>query len=196
MCERKGGGLGCVWGWAWPVCELALTHVSRCCCYSSVHASWNTYFKNVDSGLLPGQVRLCCMRHRCAPACVCADTPPAVCRMQAFLAPPDLQPGVQPTGGVSDAHGADIARIVHLIRAFQVRGHEVANLDPLALTPRKELAELDYKNYVRRVTRGCRGTVPGLHACMAHRVTPCAHADRALTRATSTASSTLRAWPC
>ena len=123
---------------------MALTRAFVC---SSVHASWNTYFKNVDSGLLPGQVRACTILLAQPRPC---SPPFRVPRQQAFLAPPDVQPGVQPLAGTSDGHGADIARVVHLIRAFQVRGHEVANLDPLNLLPRKDLPELDYTNYVRR----------------------------------------------
>ena len=113
-------------------------------CHGSVHSSWNTFFKNVDAGLIPGQV--CNGEGGCTPGHQLTISP---C-LQAFIAPPSVQPGVTPVaGGVSDAHAADIARVLHLIRAFQVRGHEVCNLDPLGIAPRKELPELDYKTYVR-----------------------------------------------
>ncbi|MDD9900501.1 MAG: 2-oxoglutarate dehydrogenase E1 component [Alphaproteobacteria bacterium] len=43
--------------------------------------------------------------------------------------------------------GADSLRSYLLIRSHQVRGHTVANLDPLALMPRKPVAELDPKTF-------------------------------------------------
>ena len=95
------------------------------CCYllhalHSVHKSWDVYFRNVDAGLPPGA----------------AFTPlPSV---QSLFTPVAASAG--PAGAASPA---DVERgvrerlaITHLIRAFQVRGHEVAPLDPLGLSNR------------------------------------------------------------
>ena len=81
---------------------------------SAVHKSWDTYFRNVEAGYGPGQ---------------------------AFIAPPQLQPSVTPTERTqptTDSGSIDKIRIMHLVRAFQVRGHEVANLDPLGLANHEE----------------------------------------------------------
>lgn len=43
----------------------------------------------------------------------------------------------------------DHVRALHLIRAFQVRGHEMCNLDPLGVHEPEAVPELDYKTYVR-----------------------------------------------
>mgnify|MGYP005991599357 CR=1 FL=1 len=93
---------------------------------SKVHSSWDTYFRNVDAGLGPGQ---------------------------AFIAPPSLQPGVKPvasSGAAASGDGGasyDKIRIMHLVRAFQVRGHELAKLDPLRISGQEEVPDLDYRQY-------------------------------------------------
>lgn len=86
----------------------------------SVHISWQTYFKNMESGEMPIS--------------------------QAFTPPPNLVPGA--TGGVPQlAHGlgmtlgegSDITnhlKIQLLCRAYQARGHHKANIDPLGISPR------------------------------------------------------------
>jgi len=43
--------------------------------------------------------------------------------------------------------GKDSINLVHLVRAYQSRGHLRATLDPLRLEPVPELADLDYRNY-------------------------------------------------
>jgi len=105
----------------------------------SVHASWAAYFKAVDAGAAPGA---------------------------AFVPPPGLQTpiGAAPGGGaaaVAAAGGAgasapataamvhDRLALAHLIRAYAVRGHEVATLDPLGLAnrPLASVPELDYTAY-------------------------------------------------
>lgn len=42
---------------------------------------------------------------------------------------------------------ASTSALFFLIRAHQVRGHQHANLDPLNLTPKPDIPELDYKTY-------------------------------------------------
>lgn len=82
---------------------------------SSVHVSWNAYFKNLDG-----------------------NVPPA----QAFSAPPTLVP--TPAGGVAThipSSGANVnddvllhLKVQLLVRAYQVRGHQKAHIDPLGIS--------------------------------------------------------------
>lgn len=80
---------------------------------SSVHASWNAYFSNMDSG---------------SPAAL------------AFLAPPTIVS--TPTGATSysPSGNQDPETVIHhlktqlLVRAYQVRGHQLAKIDPLDLS--------------------------------------------------------------
>lgn len=58
----------------------------------------------------------------------------------AFMPPPSIQQGVGSGGGGNDALG-----LSYLIRAYQVMGHQAANLDPLGLAERKD--KPDYKTY-------------------------------------------------
>lgn len=100
---------------------------------SSVHPSWAAYFKQVGAGAPPG------MAHA---------TPPAIS-------------GQPLTTGVttSRAGPSDTARTLHLIQAYQKRGHEMAKLDPLGLHAWRTgdkmtvsesanvASDLDYKTY-------------------------------------------------
>ena len=81
---------------------------------SSVHVSWQTYFKNMEEGKMPIS--------------------------QAFQPPPNLVPS--PTGGVpqdmglASAAGTDIMnhlKVQLLVRAYQARGHHKAKIDPLGI---------------------------------------------------------------
>lgn len=82
---------------------------------SSVHVSWNAYFKNLDSGLAPSS---------------------------AFIAPPTLVP--TPAGGAAVGfipgaapHNEDVVthlKVQLLVRAYQVRGHQKAQIDPLGIS--------------------------------------------------------------
>ncbi|THH31472.1 hypothetical protein EUX98_g2722 [Antrodiella citrinella] len=77
---------------------------------ASVHASWDAYFSGMDKGL-----------------------PSA----KAFQPPPNLVP--YPAGGAPALHaggGAELddhLKVQLLVRAYQVRGHHVAELDPLGI---------------------------------------------------------------
>ncbi|KAI9598350.1 putative Oxoglutarate dehydrogenase [Syncephalis fuscata] len=87
---------------------------------SSVHLSWQTYFKNIAGGAPPGQ---------------------------AYQAPPTLVPGsvVMPAGtaigGAAAVKSAtsqsddifDHLKVQLLVRAYQMRGHHLARLDPLGI---------------------------------------------------------------
>lgn len=82
---------------------------------SSVHASWNAYFKNLDLGAAPSS---------------------------AFVAPPTLIPA--PAGGAGvgfipggQPHSEDVVthlKVQLLVRAYQVRGHQKARIDPLGIS--------------------------------------------------------------
>ncbi|RLN71387.1 hypothetical protein BBJ28_00015756, partial [Nothophytophthora sp. Chile5] len=89
----------------------------------SVHKSWDVYFRQIESGSVPGE---------------------------AFIPPPTIQAGVTPVrsvGGAPSLDQNDALGLSYLIRAYQVRGHEAANLDPLGLQERPDLPELDIKMY-------------------------------------------------
>ncbi|KAG0644414.1 thiamine diphosphate-binding protein [Tuber brumale] len=101
---------------------------------SSVHISWRVYFRNMEGN---------------GPA------------SQAFQAPPTLVP--TPTGGVPSlvpgAHlggNTDVTKhlkVQLLVRAYQVRGHHKANIDPLGIRSNADLGgtsqprELDLDHY-------------------------------------------------
>ncbi|KAJ2099744.1 2-oxoglutarate dehydrogenase E1 component, partial [Coemansia sp. S100] len=87
----------------------------------SVHASWRSYFKNVDNGMKPGQ---------------------------AFQSPPNLisataiNPASDAVSNLSGLQGnpeiVDHLKVQLMARAYQVRGHHLAKLDPLGIqTPER-----------------------------------------------------------
>lgn len=90
----------------------------------SVHASWDAYFSNLESGRAP---------------------------TEAFVAPPSIGGNVS-KAVVNTSHTgpvvSDSLGLSYLIRAYQTRGHEIANLDPLGIhkfrSPNPP-PELDYK---------------------------------------------------
>lgn len=88
--------------------------------YSSVHKSWDVYFRQLETGAVPGE---------------------------AFIPPPTIQSGITPVMRSSSMEHNDALGLSYLIRAYQVRGHEVANLDPLGLQQRPQLPELDIEMY-------------------------------------------------
>ncbi|RAL61497.1 hypothetical protein DID88_009426 [Monilinia fructigena] len=90
---------------------------------SSVHISWQVYFRNMESGDMP--------------------------MSQAFTPPPTLVP--TPTGGVPSflpglgGEGSEITnhlKVQLLCRAYQARGHHKADIDPLGI--RREAEEFGY----------------------------------------------------
>ncbi|KAL2839975.1 thiamine diphosphate-binding protein [Aspergillus pseudoustus] len=109
---------------------------------SSVHISWQTYFRNMEDGKMPIS--------------------------QAFQPPPTLVP--TPTGGVHQempgagiglSAGTDVTKhlkVQLLVRAYQARGHHKAKIDPLGIrgeaeafgySKPKEL-ELDHYGFTER----------------------------------------------
>ncbi|PLB33314.1 alpha-ketoglutarate dehydrogenase KGD1 [Aspergillus candidus] len=110
---------------------------------SSVHISWQTYFKNMEDGNMPVS--------------------------QAFQPPPTLVP--TPTGGVPQnmpgeglagvAEGSDVTnhlKVQLLVRAYQARGHHKAKIDPLGIRieaeafgySRPKELELDHYGFTER----------------------------------------------
>eukprot|EP01039_Chlorochromonas_danica_P007954 gene7954-8774_t len=95
----------------------------------SVHPSWNAYFKNLESG---------------------------IASEASFSAPPALggtpvsqgQLSQQTTAASARPMVSDSLGLSYLIRSYQVRGHEIANLDPLGIHGFRDPTpppELDYK---------------------------------------------------
>ncbi|KAL1923236.1 uncharacterized protein VTP21DRAFT_9612 [Calcarisporiella thermophila] len=78
----------------------------------SVHLSWQVYFKNMQAGLAPQ---------------LAYQPPPNIVPVQS--AGVQMVPGAQ--AGSSDV--IDHLKIQLLVRAYQVRGHHIAKLDPLGL---------------------------------------------------------------
>ncbi|KAI0739910.1 2-oxoglutarate dehydrogenase complex E1 component mitochondrial precursor [Daedaleopsis nitida] len=74
----------------------------------SVHASWDVYFSGMDKGL---------------PSFKAFQPPPTI-------APTDGAPALHASGG---AELDDHLKVQLLVRAYQVRGHHVADLDPLGI---------------------------------------------------------------
>lgn len=80
----------------------------------SVHVSWNSYFKNLDAG---------------APASAAFVAPPTLVPTPAGGAGVGFIPGAQP-------HSEDVVthlKVQLLVRAYQVRGHQKAKIDPLGI---------------------------------------------------------------
>lgn len=92
---------------------------------SSVHLSWQVYFKNIQSGVDPR---------------VAYQPPPTIVPLTGMPAPLDLS---------SSYDVNDHMKVQLLVRAFQVRGHHIAKLDPLGILNANGTVpkELDPKNY-------------------------------------------------
>lgn len=77
---------------------------------SSVHLSWQTYFKNMEDGSMPIS--------------------------QAFQPPPSIVPAMAGAYNVGMSTGADVTnhlKVQLLVRAYQARGHHKAKTDPLGI---------------------------------------------------------------
>lgn len=93
-----------------------------------VDASLATYFRNVDNGLDAGQ----------------AFQPYPGLTTQLSAASSSVAAG----HNISETKAAaDTINLLQLIRAYQTRGHEQANLDPLGITKPSDLPDLDYRTY-------------------------------------------------
>ncbi|KAJ2768299.1 2-oxoglutarate dehydrogenase E1 component [Coemansia nantahalensis] len=83
---------------------------------ASVHASWRSYFKNVDKGLKPGQA------FQAAPSFIAAEGVGLPSEAASHLS--EMQ---------GSAPIVDHLKVQLMARAYQVRGHRLAKLDPLGI---------------------------------------------------------------
>lgn len=102
---------------------------------ASVHTSWSAFFKNLEAGAAPGEGWV---------------MPPTLGTSPHFMAPPSqhstVQQHVQPLAG-GDKLLEEHLKVQLLIRAYQFRGHELADLDPLKLHPASKPVELELSTY-------------------------------------------------
>uniref|UniRef100_A0A0N4U861 2-oxoglutarate dehydrogenase, mitochondrial n=1 Tax=Dracunculus medinensis TaxID=318479 RepID=A0A0N4U861_DRAME len=84
---------------------------------SSVHASWNAYFQNVEQGLRPGSA------YNAPPSAGLTYSSPMLMPMDSVVA--------SAAAGLEEVR--DNLKVQLLIRSFQTRGHNVAELDPLGI---------------------------------------------------------------
>lgn len=101
---------------------------------SSVHLSWAAFFKNLEAGAAPGEGWV---------------MPPTLGTSPHFMAAPtqqSVQQHVQSLAG-GDKLLEDHLKVQLLIRAYQFRGHELADLDPLKINPPPKPVELELSTY-------------------------------------------------
>lgn len=102
---------------------------------SSVHVSWAAFFKNLEAGAAPGEGWV---------------SPPTLGTAPHFFNPPTSHAQVQAATSIAaggDKLLEDHLKVQLLIRAYQVRGHELADLDPLKLSSNPIPPELDLATY-------------------------------------------------
>lgn len=87
---------------------------------SSVHASWSSYFSNLENGMSPSS---------------------------AFSNPPSIQVGQ--TRAAVPVESSDGTKCLHMIYAFQEKGHKIADLDPLNLSNVAAIDALDRSEILR-----------------------------------------------
>ncbi|XP_066940609.1 2-oxoglutarate dehydrogenase complex component E1 isoform X8 [Macrobrachium rosenbergii] len=104
----------------------------------SVHQSWDTFFRNATRGAQPGQAYT-------SPPTLAEPTPHHV--PLSALAPISAGP---PAAALSQKTIDDHLAVQGIIRAYQIRGHSIANLDPLGInTPDpKNKRSLVVRNYM------------------------------------------------
>ncbi|VDD86985.1 unnamed protein product [Enterobius vermicularis] len=81
---------------------------------NSVHPSWSAYFQNVEHGLAPGEAYQ-------SPFSLTTSGIPAIV------------PGLSSSVALSEEEIKDHLKVQLLIRSYQVRGHNIADLDPLGI---------------------------------------------------------------
>ena len=94
---------------------------------SSVHKSWDVYFTNVDSGVPAGES---------------VTLPPSIGSVGSKHAGSSFS-----VESLDSTELSNILKLQLLIRAYQVRGHLLADLDPLKLTKREIPPELKIETY-------------------------------------------------
>eukprot|EP01088_Endostelium_zonatum_P020649 TRINITY_DN770_c0_g1_i1.p1 TRINITY_DN770_c0_g1~~TRINITY_DN770_c0_g1_i1.p1 ORF type:complete len:1056 (-),score=245.70 TRINITY_DN770_c0_g1_i1:46-3213(-) len=107
---------------------------------SSVHVSWDVYFRNLTAGVEPGQA------YRAPPTLHTYENQPD--SAQVPTRPANVVAGVQiKSGAANEEDIKNSMRVLLLIRSYQVNGHLLANLDPLGIKPRQQPVELDPTSY-------------------------------------------------
>eukprot|EP01100_Stratorugosa_tubuloviscum_P011885 TRINITY_DN540_c2_g1_i1.p1 TRINITY_DN540_c2_g1~~TRINITY_DN540_c2_g1_i1.p1 ORF type:complete len:1033 (+),score=522.37 TRINITY_DN540_c2_g1_i1:49-3147(+) len=86
---------------------------------NSVHISWASYFQNVEAGAPPGEAYM---------------SPPTLHTPSAKAPAPSSSSYSHTKSSTSPQEILDSLKLVTLIRAYQIRGHMLADLDPLGLT--------------------------------------------------------------
>nr|AOE43333.1 oxoglutarate dehydrogenase [Rostrostelium ellipticum] len=99
---------------------------------ASVHSSWASFFRNADDG---------------APAGDAYMSPPTLGTGVATAATPSTFSSPSTSSSVNLKQVSDSMRLLLLIRAYQVRGHMLANLDPLNLAAPQDVPELNISKY-------------------------------------------------
>lgn len=97
-------------------------------CLISVHASWAAYFSNLDAGKSPSE---------------------SFAALPSVVGSVGSGPVAHPSSSGAPTR-SDSLGVSYLIRAYQARGHEVANVDPLGLHAFRDPnppAELDFKHH-------------------------------------------------
>jgi 2-oxoglutarate dehydrogenase E1 component len=98
---------------------------------ASVHSSWASYFKNVESG---------------APLGAGYAVPPTIASANLFPTPTGV-PQPSASAAPNEQILLDHMKLMLLIRAYQVRGHVLSKIDPLELMPRERPPELQIGTY-------------------------------------------------
>ncbi|KAK8403660.1 hypothetical protein O3P69_000035 [Scylla paramamosain] len=109
----------------------------------SVHQSWDTFFRNAVSGARPGEAY---------------TAPPSLAEPQAnhvpltSLAPALASPQMVSDAPISDKVIDDHLAVQGIIRAYQIRGHSIAKIDPLGINTVEDSQSraLVVRNYMNR----------------------------------------------
>ena len=129
----------------------------------SVHVSWQAYFKNVDAGAKPGQA---------------FSAPPALVPLHHISPSNTADVSFSPSSAVPSGEILDHLKVQLLVRAYQVRGHHLAKLDPLGIRkPDTSPPELEHSHYgftekdLDRVFHIGPGVLPGFQSSTVKQMT-------------------------
>eukprot|EP01111_Echinosteliopsis_oligospora_P000442 TRINITY_DN1046_c0_g1_i1.p1 TRINITY_DN1046_c0_g1~~TRINITY_DN1046_c0_g1_i1.p1 ORF type:complete len:1033 (-),score=255.52 TRINITY_DN1046_c0_g1_i1:43-3141(-) len=103
---------------------------------SSVHKSWDVFFRQSEKGAAPGTA------YMSPPTLGRADYSPSTTSSSASSSAPTVSGSTDSLQRVNDS-----MRLVLLVRAYQVRGHSIATLDPLEIDIHEMPAELKPERY-------------------------------------------------
>ncbi|XP_069190724.1 2-oxoglutarate dehydrogenase complex component E1 isoform X4 [Procambarus clarkii] len=107
----------------------------------SVHQSWDTFFRNASAGASPGEAYT-------APPSLADPSPHHVSLASIAPAMTPALSGTPVTDNIIDDHLA----VQGIIRAYQIRGHSIAKIDPLGINTvdSSESRELVVRNYMNQ----------------------------------------------